>query len=203
MLGTTVGWRLDLHDDLIEGLHPKHRNKVRKARRAGVEVTARPAPAELAGFIELHEETMRRQDAADFYFFTDAYWRSLQALGQHLVRFDARLDGELVASALCLATKPWLHYHLSATDDRARDTAAANLVVFEAGEWAKERGYTRFHLGAGVGWSRGSLYEFKSRFDPGGDVEGAIGKFLHDPVRYAELGGDPDDLGGFFPAYRR
>lgn len=203
VLGTTVAWRLDLHDELLEGLHPKHRNKVRKARKAGVEVTAHPAPADLSDFVELHEETMRRQEASDFYFFSDAYWRSLQALGEHLVRFDATLDGELTASALCLAAKPWLHYHLSATDDRARETAAANLVVFEAGEWAKERGFDRFHLGAGVGWSHGSLYEFKSRFDPGGDVEGAIGKFVHDPERYRELGGDPDDLSGFFPAYRR
>jgi serine/alanine adding enzyme len=203
VLGTTVGWRLDLHDDLMEGLHPKHRNKVRKARRAGVEVTAQAAPTDLGDFVELHEETMRRQEASDFYFFSNEYWTSLQALGERLVRFDARLDGELVASALCLATKPWLHYHLSATDDRARETAAANLVVFEAGAWAKERGFTRFHLGAGVGWSTGSLFEFKQRFDPDGLCEGAIGKFVHDPDRYAALGGDPGDLTGFFPAYRR
>jgi serine/alanine adding enzyme len=202
VLGTTIGWRLDLHDDLMEGLHPKHRNKVRKACKAGVEVTAHPAPADLDDFIALHEETMRRQEASDFYFFSDEYWRSLQALGEHLVRFDGRLDGDLVASALCLATAPWLHYHLSATDDRAREAAAANLVVFEAGAWAKEGGFTRFHLGAGVGWSHGSLYEFKQRFDPGGDVEGAIGKFVHNPARYAALGGNPDDLSGFFPAYR-
>ena len=203
VLGTTVGWRLDLHEDLMEGLHPKHRNKVRKARRAGVEVTATPAPGDLDGFVALHEDTMRRADASEFYFFPESYWRRLQALGEHLVRFDATLEGELVASALCLATKPWLHYHLSATDDRARETAAANLVVYEAGAWAKERGYARFHLGAGVGWSHGSLYEFKHRFDPGGDCEGAIGKFVHDRARYAELGGDPDHLAGFFPAYRR
>jgi serine/alanine adding enzyme len=120
VLGTTVGWRLDLHDDLIEGLHPKHRNKVRKALRAGVEVSAHPAPGDVADFVELHEETMRRQEASAFYFFFDEYWRSLQALGERLVRFDARLDGNLVASALCLATKPWLHYHLSATDEQAR-----------------------------------------------------------------------------------
>ena len=30
----------------------------------------------------------------------------------------------------------------------------------------------------------------------------AIGKAVHDAEAYRALGGDPDDLSGFFPAYR-
>jgi serine/alanine adding enzyme len=202
LLAPTIGWLLDAGRDLLAGMHPKHRNVVRKAGAAGVTVTAVAAPADLGPFVELYEETMRRRDAAPFYFFPPAYWERLLSLGERLVVFDAVLDEELLASALCLATMPWLHYHLSATSERARTTGASNLVLFEAAKWAQARGFTCFHLGGGLGGRQDSLYEFKRRFDPAGECECAIGKAVHDPGRYAELAGD-GGLDGFFPAYRR
>jgi serine/alanine adding enzyme len=201
-LAPTIGWRLDGDRDLLAGMHSKHRNVVRKAVASGVTVAPVEAPGDLAPFVELYEETMRRQDAAPFYFFPPAYWERLSLLGERLVVFDAVLDGELVASALCLATKPWLHYHLSATSERARTTGASNLVLFEAATWAQARGFTRFHLGGGLGGREDSLYEFKRRFDAEGTLEAAVGKAVHDPERYASLAGDAG-LDGFFPAYRR
>ena len=122
LLAPTIGWRLDEGRDLLAGMHSKHRNVVRKADASGVTVSAVEGPADLSAFIELYEETMRRRDAAPFYFFPPTYWEQLSRLGERLVVFDAVSDGELLASALCLSTKPWLHYHLSATSDRARAT---------------------------------------------------------------------------------
>ena len=202
LLSPTIGWRLDGERDLLAAMHSKHRNVVRKASAAGVTVSPVAGPGDLAPFVELYEETMRRQDAAPFYFFPPAYWERLTRLGEHLVVFDAVLERELVASALCLATRPWLHYHLSATSDRARTTGASNLVLFEAARWAQARGFTCFHLGGGLGGRQDSLYEFKRRFDPEGTLEAAVGKAVHDPERYAALAGDAG-LDGFFPAYRR
>jgi serine/alanine adding enzyme len=202
LLAPTIGWRLDEGRDLLAGMHSKHRNVVRKAAAAGTSVSAVDGPADLAPFVELYEETMRRRDAAPFYFFPPAYWERLSRLGDRLVVFDAVLDGELLASALCLSTRPWLHYHLSATSERARTTGASNLLLFEAASWAQARGFTRFHLGGGLGGREDSLYEFKRRFDPEATCEAAVGKAVHDPERYAALAGDAG-LDGFFPAYRR
>jgi len=202
LLAPTIGWRLDEGRDLLAGMHSKHRNVVRKAAAAGTSVSAVEGPADLAPFVELYEETMRRRDAAPFYFFPPAYWERLSRLGDRLVVFDAVLDGELLASALCLSTRPWLHYHLSATSDRARTTGASNLLLFEAASWAQARGFTRFHLGGGLGGREDTLYEFKRRFDPEATCEAAVGKAVHDPERYAALAGDAG-LDGFFPAYRR
>lgn len=202
LLAPTIGWRLEGGRDLLAGMHSKHRNVVRKAAAYGVTVATVAGPRDLAPFVELYEQTMRRQGAAPFYFFPPAYWERLSRLGERLVVFDAVLEGELVASALCLATRPWLHYHLSATTDRARTTGATNLVLLEAASWAQARGFTCFHLGGGLGSREDSLYAFKRRFDPGGEREFAVGKAVHDVERYAALAGDarPD---GFFPAYRR
>ena len=100
---------------------------------------------------------MRRAEAADFYFFAPDYWESLVRLGDRLVLVTADLAGEPVAAILCLATPPWLHYHLGGTADRGRAVGASNLLFYEAAEWARARGYERFHLGGGAGGQEDSL----------------------------------------------
>jgi serine/alanine adding enzyme len=197
-LTPTIGWRLG--GDLLAGMHGKHRNALRKAQATGLEIVAEPG---LGRFVPLYQETMQRAAAAPFYFFSDAYWQALEGLGEGLARFEVLGDGEVVASALCLASPPWLHYHLGATSEEGRKLGATTLVLYEAAVWAKERGYECFHLGGGVGGRRDSLHAFKRRFDPGGECEVAIGKAVHDAEAYRALGGDPTDLSEFFPAYRR
>jgi len=198
-LAPTVAWRLGEERDLLAGLHFKHRNKVRKAEKAGANVAAATG---LGDFVELYEDTMRRLDAAGSYFFPPEYWERLAGLGDALVRFDASIDGETVASALCLATPPWLHYHLSGTTDSGRSTGSSTLVLLEAARWARERGYERFHLGGGLGGSADSLHHFKARFDPEGLVPAAVGKAIHDEDAYRELSGGQTGYEGYFPAYR-
>ena len=198
-LAPTVAWRLDPDRDLLAGLHFKHRNKVTKAENAGATVTQHDG---LGEFVPLYEDTMRRVNAADFYFFEPAYWGRLGELP--LVRFDAEIDGEVVASALCLATPPWLHYHLSGTTDAGRTTGSSTLVLLEAARWAQANGYERFHLGGGLGGKEDSLHHFTARFDPEGLVPAAVGKAIHDEDAYRRLsGGSEVAFEGFFPAYRR
>lgn len=199
-LAPTVAWRLDPGRDLLAGLHWKHRNKVRKAENAGATVGAAHG---LGEFVPLYEDTMRRVNADDFYFFEPAYWERLAGLGDAIVRFDAEIEGEVVASALCLASPPWLHYHLSGTTDAGRSTGSSTLVLLGAAHWAQERGYERFHLGGGLGGKQDSLHHFKARFDPEGLVEAAVGKAIHDEGEYRRLsGGRVAGFDGFFPAYR-
>ena len=196
-LAPTVAWRLGEERDLLAGLHFKHRNKVRKAEKAGATVAAATG---LGDFVELYEDTMRRIDADPFYLFEPAYWELLGELP--LARFDAAIDGEVVASALCLASPPWLHYHLSGTTDKGRETGASTLVLLEAATWAQANGYERFHLGGGLGGKADSLHHFKARFDPEGLVEAAVGKAIHDEDTYRRLSGGETGFDGFFPAYR-
>jgi Acetyltransferase (GNAT) domain len=198
-LADAAVWRLE--GDLFAGLHRSHRNKCRKARAAGVEVSAERAPASLDGFLELHEETMRRQGASGFYAFGPPYWEKLLELGDGLVRLDARLEGELVASEVCVAGGTWLHYHMGVTADRGRELGAANLLVYETAVCGQANGFTELSLGSGVGGQEDSLWEFKQRFAPDMGRELWIGKLVNDEDAYLRLGGDPA-AGGFFPAYR-
>jgi serine/alanine adding enzyme len=196
----SVSWRLE--GDLFAGMHAHHRRAVRKAKRDGPKVRVERPPQRLDGFAALYEQTMRRQAASPFYFFPDEYWRGL-AGREWLALFEARAGDETVAAILCLATPPWLHYHLGASADAARGTGASHLLMLAAAEWAQERSYEQFHLGAGVGGSGGRLLEWKRRFYPSELREQWIGKAVHDNARYRALTGGPIDYNGFFPAYRR
>jgi hypothetical protein len=197
----TIAWRLDR--DLLGEMHQKHRNAVRKGQSSELEVRIETAPADLTEFASVYEQTMRRVDADDFYVFPAEYWPELARLGGRLARVDARIGTELAASALLLASPPWLHYHLSATTELGRETAAATLLIYEAALWARERGYTHFHLGGGAGGREDSLFRFKLRFSPEDRREAMVGKLVHDADAYRRLAGPAaDDLSGFFPAYR-
>jgi GNAT acetyltransferase-like protein len=202
-LADTVAWPLRADEDPVRSLHRHHRRVVRKAADA-LEVSVRERPERLDSFAALYEAGMRRLDAARFYFFPETYWETLAArLGPALLQLDGVLDGEPVASVLCLTSPPWLHYHLGAALEPGRKVGATHLLLFEAARWGSERGYEVLHLGGGVGGARDSLWEFKRRFAPKGLREAWIGKAVHDEAAYLALSGAESlDVSGFFPAYR-
>jgi hypothetical protein len=203
-LADTIAWSLDPELDLLAELHPKHRNKVRKARAAGLDVAVHQVPASLDEFAALYDATMSRLGADEFYFFPPDYWRALaDGLGERIVLVEARFADELAAAALCFATPPWLHYHVSGTSERGREAAAANLVLFEAACWGQKQGLEQFHLGGGAGGREDTLFHFKQRFFPAGRREAAVGKLVHDDEAYRTLTGLPEvRYEGYFPAYR-
>ena len=148
---------------------------------------------------------MRRRDASPFYFFPEEYWAQLAGpLGDLLVRADARAGGEVVASIVCFASPPLLHYHLGASSERGQALGANHLLFVETASWAAARGFERFHLGGGVGGFEDSLFEFKRRFDPRGTLPAFLGKTVHDEDAYRRLSDVAEiDYAGYFPAYRR
>lgn len=202
-LGHTVAWDLAGGRDLEAAMHPHHRRAVRKARRQGVTVEVLVGPHPLHGFRGLYDLTMRRQQATGFYFFPDSYWRALgRDCGGKQVLVEARLHGEIVASLLCVASGRSLHYHLGASDDRARTVGASNLAFLEAARWGRDAGCTRFHLGGGVGAAADTLFQFKHRYDPASaPLPFSIGKVVHDRQAYFALAGT-HSTAGFFPPWR-
>ena len=125
-------------------------------------------------------------------------------MGEQLVLFDAVLEGEVVASALCLAGGQWLHYHLGAMADRAREVGRGQSPALRGSA-----------LGSGARASPSSTWEAapeqaKTRSSPSSaasarttSIEYWIGKIVHDEGAYRRLtGGAEIDFEGFFPAYR-
>ena len=202
-LGRTVGWQLQV-PDLFGGMHPAHRRACRRATRTGVSVSMREAPDDLTAFAALYEMTMRRVGAADFYLFGEPYWDALVRLGERLVVFEAE-EGERCwprpsASRRCPGSTITLARPPTAGASSARATCSSTRRQAGRGSGAM----SAFTSAAGVGAREDSLFTFKRRFDPAGDLlEFAVGKAVHDPDTYRALASRAsDDLDGFFPAYR-
>lgn len=205
-LAGTIAWDLAPGVDLLAGMHRHHRRMVRRALGAGAEVRiSRCAPGDLdglAGFRRLYTETMQRADADPFYLFSESYWSAL-ADGVEMVLVEVWQGSEQLAGVLGLTGAPWLHYHLGASSQPGRSLGASHLALYALARWGQEQGYERLHLGGGVGGRRDSLFLYKERFAPSGEIPAAIGKAVHDPERYRELTGQTNvSLQGFFPAYR-
>ena len=200
-LNATISWDLE-RGDLLAGLHRHHRRMVRRAQAAGVQVRIEEAPADLDAFRALYTETMQRAGADPFYLFGDEYWTVL-ASDVSLVLVDVWRGDQHLAAILGLTGVPWLHYHLGASSEAGRSVGASHLAMYALAGWGQEHGYTRLHLGGGVAGRRDSLFVYKERFAPGGELPAAIGKAVHDPERYRELTGQSEiSYEEFFPAYR-
>jgi serine/alanine adding enzyme len=202
----TIAWKLATGVDLLAGMHRHHRRMVRRALSADAEVrvaVCTPGDVDaLTGFRRLYTETMQRAGADSFYLFGDAYWTAL-ADGVPMVSVEVWQGSEQLAGALGLTGAPWLHYHLGASSDSGRSLGASHLALYALARWGQEQGYSHLHLGGGVGGRRDSLFLYKERFAPGGEIAAGIGKAVHDPVRYRELTGQAEvSFEGFFPAYR-
>jgi serine/alanine adding enzyme len=205
-VGSTVAWDVRPGRDLRSGLHSDQRRSVRKAENAGVEFRVVLRPPGLTRFRELYVETMRRQQAAEFFYFPDGYWEALTTEDEHLVPLlvEGRFEGRVISALLAFVAERWLHAHLTAGEEVARTLGAASGCYLAAAEWAQSRGLTAFHLGGGVGGSTESpLHAFKRRFDPKTPLrQFRVAKLVHDPARFRQLA-DTDSTDGFFPPWRR
>jgi len=182
-------------DELVRRMVPQARNKLRKARRAGL--TAEPS-RDLGRFARMYTDAMRSMGASSSYMFGLDYFESLDALGDGLLMLDA---GQAVA--LFVSGAGAMHYFLSATTGEGRRNAAANLVVFEGMRRARHAGLAVLNLGGGLR-EDDALHDFKTSFGPG-RASYYVGTAVHDAAAYRALseraGADP--AAAFFPAYRQ
>lgn len=202
--GRTVVW--ELADDPWRTVGKSRRRDARFAQRQGV-VVERAGFDRLPAFGAMYRATMARREAADYYLFDDAYFATLAAgLGDDLRLMRAHCDGRDCAYALCLRHAPYLHYHLSCSDERFAELRAVNLLLIETAADAHREGLTRFHLGGGY---RGedSLFAFKAHFSAQ-TVPFHVGRAIHDEAAVTALTDRARDAGcapadpNFFPPYR-
>ena len=182
-------------DALITQMEPTARNKLRKAIKAGVEVSAH---RDIDRVESLYLETMHGMGADPFYLFPDEFFTRLERLGDALTVLDAGS-----AAGLFLSGGGAMHYFLSGSTLEARKLASTNLLLFEAMRRARDAGLETLVLGGGFR-NDDSLDRFK-RSIGSGRAPKVIGTVVHDPDAYRELcaaaGTSPDDA--YFPAYRR
>jgi hypothetical protein len=194
--------RVLVHDPARERrIRPRLAEQVRANGRDGwfVETFVGPdsPPADRDSFAAAYEQTMRRAEAAERYFFARDYFDAVLSFERSWL-LVARREGEVGAGAIAAFSDGILHYYLGATADTARGASPFKNVVVAMLGLADE---LRLPLNLGGGVTAGDgLEEFKRGF-ANSDLPFHTQEIVLDPVTYRELSGGRDP-GAYFPAYR-
>jgi dTDP-4-amino-4,6-dideoxygalactose transaminase len=166
----------------------------------------------LSEFGDIYEETMRRVNAAQIYFFDREYFNELASeLGSTLQLFVAMIEGRAAAAGLFTICDGIVQYHLGGTRSEFLKLSPLALIFDAVRLWANEIGARAFHLGGGVGAKEDSLFHYKAGYS---DRRHSFGtwRWVVVPRIYRELcerqarrnglqGLEPASA-DYFPAYR-
>lgn len=164
----------------------KNRNMVRKARKCEVTITQDSGEG-LERFISIYNETMERDEAEQYYFFSNDYYKHIiENMSDNVRFFYAEREGEVISAAIVLYGNHYAHYHLSGMCTDARGFGSMNLLLYEVACWAAHKGLNLFHLGGGVK-PEDSLFQFKKQFNKQERLEFWIGSNIFIQKKYDEL----------------
>ena len=191
-----------VHDPALERrVRARLAEQVRANTRAGWVVGPISGPASATAdrdaFAAAYEQTMRRADAAERYFFARDYFDAVLSFERSWL-MAARREGEIGAAAIAAVSDGVLHYYLGGTADRARDASPFKNVVVAMLDLADE---LKLPLNLGGGLAAGDGLEAFKRGFANAELAFSTHEIVCDPDAYAELAGDRDG-GDFFPAYR-
>jgi hypothetical protein len=181
---------------------PSDRRQVRKNLEAGYTVALVPGaettPEQRAGFLDVYEQTMRRTEAAEHYFFGAAYFDRILEADRTWLALVTAPDGALAAASLAVVSDGFLHYYLSGSaDSHLRDSPMKNVLA----TLIEHSATLALPLNLGGGIAPGdALEEFKRGFANRTQAF-QTSEIICDKEKYALLSGDGPAT-QFFPAYR-
>jgi hypothetical protein len=181
---------------------PSDRRQVRRNLEAGYTVELVPgaetSAAQRAAFLDLYQQTMRRTEAADHYFFDAAYFDRLLPSERTWLALAADPEGAPAAASIAAVSDGYLHYYLSGSADSHLADSPMKNVLARLIELAAE---LELPLNLGGGLRPGdALEEFKRGF-ANRTLAWQTSEIVCDAERYSELSAGRE-AGGFFPAYR-
>jgi hypothetical protein len=203
LAGATERNVVQIHDPSLKPKsRPTDRRQVRRNLEAGYAVELIPGAEtsadQRAAFLDLYEQTMRRTDAADHYFFGAAYFDEILGAERTWLALATDPEGAPAAASIACVSDGYLHYYLSGSADSRLGDSPMKNVVSRLVEHANE---LELPLNLGGGIRPGdALEEFKRGF-ANRTLAWRTSEVVCDPKRYAALTGGRD-AGGFFPAYR-
>ncbi|GET24683.1 GNAT family N-acetyltransferase [Prolixibacter sp. NT017] len=166
----------------------KCRNRIRKSAKEGVTIEIDSSPKAIEVFLPLYTETMSRNEANLYYYFSKDYFRNMvKLLDGNITFFHARLNHEIIASILVITGGAFANAHLAGTNTAYLHLSPMMALFHEAAIWAGKQGYRYFILGGGRSSSPDdSLLKMKTKFAKE-TISFHTGKKIHLPEVYKEL----------------
>jgi hypothetical protein len=200
-------------EEIFQDITSKNRNMIRKAEKSGVEVVESPDCKDIDAFIDLYYETMDKNQAGVYYYFSRNYFNLKKSLlGDRLKLFIAKYEDQIIAGALFMVGPKYLHYDLAGSKRTYLSLAPNNLLLYRVALWGRAQGLSTFHLGGGHKGEDDSLYKFKKAFTHENLLDFAVGRRVLNSEVYEALcrewldqhpGLEAQLQSGFFPAYRQ
>ncbi|MGZ9583859.1 GNAT family N-acetyltransferase [Paenibacillus marinisediminis] len=193
--------------DFLSSYRPNCRNKVKKAMRSGVHVTADETGEHLDAFMGIYKHTMDRRNASDYYYFSESYFKDIvKRMKGDFVLFHAWHEGRIISSELTFYDDTYLYSLLGGTLQDSFHLCPENLLKHYANLWAQQKGIQYYLLGGGYEENDG-IFQYKRSFAPNNQNQFYIGKKTHNQQVYEQLRQIMHDNGydtssAYFPIYR-
>lgn len=165
-----------------------NRNRIRKALKHNLEIVRDVDCKYFDDFKHIYIESMLKHNASSLYFFSEPFYEALKkVLVKDGILILIKKDNEFIAGATFFKGNQVGHYFLSSANDIGKKYPSTNLLLHEAGLWARENGMKKLHLGGGMTSSEDdTLLRFKRRFSPYKETF-YIGKAIHNEDMFKQL----------------
>ena len=204
----TTGTNLKIYEDPVQSEFSKScRRNIRKALKSGVSFSIIQNPPDLKDFKDIYYSTMDRNNAADIYYFDDAYFSDcLRRFGNNILLTKVTFEDKVIGMGLNFFYNDLIHTHLSGTLEEYHHLSPAYVLQYALAVWGKENGISLIHDGGGrTRDPEDSLFLFKKQFGKNTEFEYYFGyKIWNEPVYQAlcekmQISRTADR----FPAYRQ
>lgn len=207
IIRSTLGTNLKGYEDPVQSEFSKGcRKYIRRALNNGITYRVTEKPESLYSFKEIYYSTMNRNNATDYYYFDDEYFKDcLKYFKDNIILVEAIFEDKVIAVSLCFVYNKRIHVHLSGTISEYLYLSPQYILKYGTVLWGKEKGYELIHYGGGRSNSRGdNLFLFKKKFAQNTEFQFGIGKNIWNEDIYNRLCSSIgiDSNCNYFPAYR-
>ena len=187
-LGKTIHIDTTTEELIMQNILSKDRCTIRKATKNGIEIHCSEDWGIFPKFIDIYNKTMEKDNAHAYYYFEEAFYRSVvENLKGKFKVFYAVYNEEIIAASIILFCNGQVHYHLSGSVSEYRNLNPSNLLLYEVAVWASHNGYKSFHLGGGIGSQQDLLFKFKQSFNKNSGNQFSISKEIFSREAYDKL----------------
>ncbi len=205
-ISKTIYMEIENEEQIWNNMKSGCRNKIRKAQKNGLVIKSGFSIEMFKEFVNLYNETMKRDNATDYYFFSQNFFDSIyNNMKNNANIYTVYYEGKAINSLIAIYNGENANYHLSGSDSNYMNLGANNLSLYEVAKDLCNKGYKKFHLGGGYGGDNSPLLEFKKSFNRNGELNFYIGKKVWNQEIYDKLCviKNVDKNETFFPAYRK
>lgn len=186
----------------------KVRKNVKRAVLNNLQIEIDKTGVRLPDFLSIYYETMKRNQAKEFYYFQPGFFKTLTStLYGHYTFFHVLLENKIISTELILHSDKYAYSFLGGTLQEYFSYRPNDYLKVEIIKWCKDNQKALFVLGGGYHVNDG-IYRYKKAFAPNMEVPFYIGKKIINREIYERLVVERkqnkyyEDSSTFFPAYR-